>query len=451
MTEPERTPPTGEVPTGSPDKSPARTTGTATSPYTVGRPEPSARPDGANLWQLFLRNLWSANTVVVTTMAIVLAMAFGGLLIILSTPDLLERYGYFLDRPGDALGASWYTVRDAYLDLFRGSIFDAGAVQGWINGTNSWELAFFPISETLNYAAPLVFTGLCVALAFRGGLFNIGAQGQAIMGVVFAGLAGFLLHLPPVIHLLVALLAAAVGGLIWGFIPGFLKARTGAHEVITTIMLNYVALLFLGWLVLQEGVRDPDRSDAISRPTDETAELPRLLGDNLRVGAGILVAVLAAWAAAWVLNRSTFGFELRAVGANPDAARTAGMSVGRTITIVMAMAGALAGLGGGSVVLGAQATALTGTVVGNIGFDGILVALLGRVKPWGVVLAALLFGALRAGGNRMQSYSGISLELVTVLQALIVLFVAAPALVKAVFQLRAARSGRPDTPLTKGW
>jgi simple sugar transport system permease protein len=152
-----------------------------------------------------------------------------------------------------------------------------------------------------------------------------------------------------------------------------------------------------------------------------------------------------------MLKTSTFGFELRAVGANPDAARTAGMSVARTITVVMALAGALAGLGGASVVLGAQANALTGTVVGNIGFDGILVALLGRVRPWGVVLAALLFGALRAGGNRMQSYSAISLELVFVLQALIVLFVAAPALVKAIFQLRAIRTTGLETTMTKGW
>jgi simple sugar transport system permease protein len=249
----------------------------------------------------------------------------------------------------------------------------------------------------------------------------------------------------------VALIAGAVGGLIWGFIPGFLKARTGAHEVITTIMLNYVAFLFLGWLLLQHGVRDPARSDAISKVVESSAKLPRLLGSNLRVDAGIILALLVAWGAAWMLKTSTFGFELRAVGANPDAAKTAGMSVARTTIIVMALAGALAGLGGSTVVLGSQANALTGSVVGNIGFDGILVALLGRVKPWGVVLASLLFGALRAGGNRMQAYSGISLELVFVLQALIVLFVAAPALIKAVFRLRAARAARLETAKAKGW
>ena len=216
-------------------------------------------------------------------------------------------------------------------------------------------------------------------------------------------------------------------------------------------MLNYVALLFLNWIILQNGVKSATRSDAISKDVLATAKLPHLLGDNLRVDAGIIVAVAVTVGVGWILNRSTFGFELRAVGANPDAARTAGISVARTVVLVMALAGALAGLGGSSVVLGAQASALTGSVVGNVGFDGIQVALLGRVKPWGVVLAALLFGALRAGGNRMQSYSGISLELVTVLQALIVLFVAAPALVKAVFRLRAARAARLGTSMAKGW
>jgi general nucleoside transport system permease protein len=426
---------------------------TDTAPATAaGAPTPSDDENRQrSLWQQFLHNLWTANTVAVTALAIVLAMVIGGVLIILSDTRLLSPYSYFFSRPTDAIESSWFAVRDAYLNLFKGSVVDWEAVQGWINGTNSWELVFFPVSETLSYATPLVFTGLCVALAFRGGLFNIGAQGQAVMGVALAGLAGFVLHLPPVIHLLVALLAGAFGGLVWGFIPGLLKARTGAHEVITTIMLNYVALFFLGWLILQNGVRNPDRSDAISKDIEANAKLPRLLSENLRVGAGILLAILVAWAAAWMLNRSTFGFELRAVGSNPHAAKTAGMSVARTTVMVMALAGALAGLGGSSVVLGAQANALTGTVVGNIGFDGILVALLGRVKPWGVVLASLLFGALRAGGNRMQAYSGISLELVTVLQALIVVFVAAPALVKAVFQLRAYRAAKNEPSMARGW
>ena len=216
-------------------------------------------------------------------------------------------------------------------------------------------------------------------------------------------------------------------------------------------MLNYVAVYFLSWIIVQNGVQNPNRADAISKPVDSTAQLPRLLGEDLRVHAGILLAVAATWFIAWLLNRSTLGFELRAVGANPDAARTAGISVTKTYVLVMVFAGMLAGFGGSTMVLGTTATALTPLVIAQIGFDGILVALLGRVKPWGVLLAALLFGALQAGGNRMQSYSGISLELVTVLQALIVIFIAAPALVKTIFQLRAARAARLQTSLAKGW
>jgi simple sugar transport system permease protein len=420
----------------------------AAGPVAAGDEGPE---DSPTFMQLFVHNLWAANTVTVTVLAVVLAMVIGAVLIVISDPNVLAMYGYLTARPSDALTSSWAVVSNAYANLFQGAVFDPAAVSGWVNGTNSWQPVFAPISETLTYTAPLVFTGLSVALAFRGGLFNIGAQGQATLGVILAALAGFLLPLPPVVHLIVALFAGALGGAVWGFLPGFLKARTGAHEVINTIMLNYVAVYLLAWIIVQNGVQDRTRTDAISRSVDSSAQLPRLLGGNLRVHAGILLAVLATWAVAWLLNRSTLGFELRAVGANPDAARTAGISVTRTYMLIMVIAGALAGLGGANMVVGTTASALTPLVVAQIGFDGILVALLGRVKPWGVALAALLFGALQAGGNRMQSYAGISLELVTVLQALIVIFIAAPALVKAIFRLRAARAARLQTSLAKGW
>ncbi|MGW0431569.1 ABC transporter permease [Micromonospora sp. NPDC003197] len=421
---------------------------------TVGKQDQKpAEPDGDNrsFGQHFLQSLWAANTVTVTALALVLAIVIGAVLIIISDPDVLATYSYITARPSDAINSSWAAVSDAYANLFKGAVFDPEAISAWLNGTNDWKPVFAPISETLTYTTPLVFTGLSVALAFRGGLFNIGAQGQAIIGVILAALAGFLLPLPPVVHLIVALLAGALGGALWGFIPGFLKARTGAHEVINTIMLNYVGVYFLAWIILQNGVKEPTRTDAISRSVDSSAQLPRLLGDDLRMHSGILLAVLATWLVAWLLNRSTFGFELRAVGSNPDAARTAGISVGKTYMLLMAIAGALAGLGGANMVLGSTASALTPLVAAEIGFNGILVALLGRVKPWGVALAALLFGALQAGGNRMQSYAGVSLELVTVLQALIVIFIAAPAMVKALFRLRAARAARLQTSLAKGW
>jgi ABC-type uncharacterized transport system permease subunit len=396
----------------------------------------------------FLRRLWSANNVTLTFLSTILAVLIGAVLIIVSDADVLAKFGYFTARPSDAVDASWLLVSTAYGDLLKGAFGDPAVFSAWFAGTATWQQALTPLSETLTYAAPLVFTGLSVALAFRGGLFNIGAQGQAVLGCLAAGVAGFTFGLPIVLNLIVALIAGIIGGALWGFIPGFLKARTGAHEVITTIMLNYTAGLFLSWLVIQQGIQAPGRTDAISKSVAESAMLPSP-GGVLRVHLGIILAVLVTIGVAWLLNRSAFGFELRAVGSNPHAAKTAGISVSKTYVLLMAIAGGLAGLGGAVQVLG-TAHSLTPAVAGNVGFDGLLVALLGRNRPWSTFFAALLFGALRAGGNRMQSFSGISLELVTVLQALIVIFIAAPALVKAIFRLRAARAAGLGASLAKG-
>jgi ABC-type uncharacterized transport system permease subunit len=417
-------------------------------------PRHAAPASAPGFGRTVLDNLFSANTVTVTVLAILLSLVVGAVLIVLSNSDLAGEYGYFFSAPGTVLGDSWVAISDAYANLFKGAVFDPATISGAIDGTNSWSQAFAPLSETLTYTAPLIFTGLAVALAFRGGLFNIGAQGQAIMGAICGAVVGFAVHLPYGVHLIAALLGALAGGALWAAIAGVLKARAGAHEVIVTIMLNNVALLFLGWLINQKGVHNPARSDAISKDVLKTAQLPTIPGVDhsvVRVHLGIVVGVLVAAGVGWLLTRSTVGFELRAVGANPAAARTAGMSVGRTYVLVMLISGALAGLGGGMMVLGTTASSLTGQVTANIGFDGITVALLGRGKPWGVVASALLFGALHAGGNRMQSYSHIAIDLVIVVQAVIVIFIAAPALVKAIFRLRAARTSGTPTSLAKGW
>ncbi|MFS8479591.1 MAG: ABC transporter permease [Micromonosporaceae bacterium] len=441
--------------TGSPPKSPAAEAEPGGAAGQGGQQDAagqggSEHPSAQAFLPVFLRNVWSANTVMVSVLAVVLAMLVGGVLILVSDEEVLAAFGYFFAAPSAAASESWRALSEAYTNLFKGAILDPAQVRSLAQGTGSWDRVLQPVSETLTYAAPLVFTGLAVALAFRGGLFNIGAQGQALLGAIGAATLGFALGLPPVLHMLVALLGAALAGAAWGFVPGILKARTGAHEVITTIMLNHTAALFLGWLIVQRGIQDPNRSDAISKPVHRSSYLLDLPGPTLRANLGIVFAVLACAAIAWLLNRSTFGFELRAVGSNPAAARTAGMSVGRTYVLVMAISGALAGLGGAAVVLGTEHT-LTPQVVGQIGFNGILVALLGRARPWGVLLGGLLFGALQAGGNRMQSYAQISVELVTVLQAMIVLFIAAPAFVKTIFQLRAARAARLETSMAKGW
>lgn len=373
--------------------------------------------------------------VLTTVAAIVLAFVVGAILMIVSDTEVRSTYAYFFARPSDALTASWDKVSSAYGALIQGSV-------------GSWQA----ITETTAQAAPLICAGLGVGLAFRAGLFNIGAQGQAIWGAILAAYVGFTFHLPPVLHFLVALVAGVIGGGIWGGIVGWLKARTGAHEVIVTIMMNYIAAGLLAYLLTTSAFQRPGRTDPISPIIDWNATFPRLAGSQLHLGFVIaLVAAVLVW---WILDRSTIGFVIKAVGANPHAAATAGMSVGRTTIITMTLAGALAGLAGVQAALAPSASGyavpLSLGIVGSIGFDAITVALLGRSKPLGTVLAGLLFGALHAGGLAMQSIAQTPLTLTTVLQALIVLFVAAPALVTTIIPFVKARKAKPVGPVSEG-
>ncbi|WP_425308299.1 ABC transporter permease [Ammonicoccus fulvus] len=368
--------------------------------------------------------------IVTTLVAFVLAFFVGAILMIVSDADVAAKWAYFFAQPGDALAASWEKVSGAYSALLVGSL------GGW-----------GPITETTAQAAPLICAGLGVGLAFRAGLFNIGAQGQAIWGAILAAYVGFTWHLPPVLHLIVAITIGVLGGAIWGGIVGWLKARAGAHEVIVTIMMNYIAVGLLAWLLTTTAFQRPGRADPISPVVDWNATLPRIEGSRLHLG--FLIALLAAVFVWWLLDRSTIGFAIRAVGANPHAAATAGMSVGRTTVITMTVAGALAGLAGVQFALGPSVLGtpvpLSAGLVGTVGFDAITVALLGRSRPFGTVLAGLLFGGLHAGGLAMQSMAGTPLTLTTVLQALIVLFVAAPGLVRTLVPILKGRRVRSLT------
>jgi simple sugar transport system permease protein len=400
-------------------------------------PAPTAGPPAARR-----RTAWSA--ALVTLLSLLTAMIVGALLIAVADEKTRGALGYFFAYPQDALSFGWHAVSSAYAALFEGAILDPSSLS-----SGSFSQILNPLSETLLNATPLICAGLSVGLAFRAGLFNIGAQGQIILAAIFAGYVGFAISLPPFVHVVVALLAGVVGGALWGGIAGWLKARTGAHEVISTIMLNYVALYLLAYLLSVPGFQAPPYGQAISNNVKSTARLPHLLGGDLRLHFGFLVALAVAAGTAWLLDRSTLGFRLRAVGANPNAARTAGMAVEPSYTVVMLIAGGLAGLAGVSQILGTN-RAVTQDIDAGYGFDAITVALLGRANPWGTVLAGLLFGALRAGGVAMQSQTGTPIDLVTVVQALIVLFIAAPQLIRSIFRLRAERGGVGQA-LAKGW
>jgi general nucleoside transport system permease protein len=433
---------------------PATDAGSAPAESTSAAATDTTQRQRKSAFRRFIDFVMTANPFILSLLSFITALIVGAILIVLANQEVMSQFGYFFAQPGTALSSAWNAIWQAYSNLFKGALFDPANVRGAINGTNSWAVALHPIAETLTYATPLIFTGLAVAFAFRSGLFNIGAQGQAVMGGILAAVIGFSLHLPGWVLLPLALIGAIVGGGIWGFVPGLLKARTGAHEVIVTIMLNYIAGNFLLWIINQKGVHDPKRSDAISKTIFSGAKLPKIFGPQdsvlLRTSLGLILGLLAAALVAWLINRSTLGFELRAVGLNPDAARTAGMSVSGTYVTAMVISGALAGLGGAAQLLG-TAYNLTSQVMGNIGFDGITVALLGRTKPWGTVLAAVLFGALYAGGNQMQSNAGVTVDLVNVLQAVIVLFIAAPGLIKAMYHLREDPNARFEATLARGW
>jgi len=374
-----------------------------------------------------------------TFLSLVLALLVGAVLIAVSDEEVRAASSYFFARPGDMLSAIVQSIAQAYAALFRGALLDTRA--------DSFAAMFAPIADSLLFATPLIAGGLAVALPFRAGMFNIGAEGQITLAAVGAAYVGFAINLPPVIHVIAAVLAGIVFGAIWGGIPGLLKAATGAHEVITTIMLNYVARFGLLYILSTEAFLRPGRVDPISPGILDTAVLPRFFsGSTLNVG--LLLALAAAVFTWWLLARSTIGFRFRAVGANPDAARTAGISVPRAYVGVMLVAGGLAGIAGVGQVLGSERV-LTQGISAGLGFDAITVALLGRANPWGVVGAGLLFGALQAGSITMQAQTGTSLDIVTVVQALIVLFIAAPALIRAVFRLQTTGGGIGQ--LSKGW
>ncbi|MGS0686192.1 ABC transporter permease [Nakamurella sp. GG22] len=368
------------------------------------------------------------SSALISVLAVVLALIIGGVLIAAADPDVQAAAGYFFARPADLVSAVWESVSSAYIALFQGAIYNTQA-ETLAGGLKS-------LSDTMTASVPLIFAGLGIGIGFRAGMFNIGAQGQIILGAIFAGYIGFAFQLPPGVHLLLAIVGAALGGAIWAGIAGLLKARTGANEVIVTIMLNYIAVYLIAYLLSTSAFLRPGSINPKSPPMEASALYPKLLDlPGWRLHWGFILALVAAVAVWWLMDRSTIGFAFRAVGANPEAARTAGISVSASYFWVMVTAGALAGLAGSAQILGPVSDGLTAGVAASYGFDAITVALLGRSKPFGTVLAGLLFGALQAGGYTMQSLTGTPIDVVLVLQSLIVLLIAAPPLVRRVFFL----------------
>ncbi|MEX1246861.1 MAG: ABC transporter permease [Anaerolineales bacterium] len=292
------------------------------------------------------------------------------------------------------------------------------------------------VVETLIKATPFLLVGLGIALAFRGGLFNIGVEGQLFVGSAVTVIIGYSFELPFYLHLPLALIGGMIGGAIWAGIPGWLKARYGAHEVITTIMFNYMALRVINWAIGTDGpMRAPRTTVPETSAVFESARLPILLADS-RLHAGVLIAIAAVFLVYWLLWKTKIGFEIRTVGANPHAARYAGINVPFNTVLTMAISGALAGLAGGIQVLGlAPYNFTTGFNVG-LGFDSIAVAVLGAIHPFGIALSSLLFGAMDAGSRLMQLRTKVPADVITITQGLILAFVAADQIIRGLYRIR---------------
>lgn len=377
----------------------------------------------------------------VPALAVATALILGGIVIVLSDFENLSRLG--TDPAGAILGAVG-GVFNGYGAMLSGAVGDPGRILTAFETGSERDIAtaIRPLTETLVAATPLIFVGLAVAISFRTGMFNIGGGGQLIIGALGATIVGIGLQtsgLPALVILVLAIGASIVFGGFWGFIPGFLKARTGAHEVITTIMLNQIAAQLVQVALLGSALRAAGSSQPISKTMTPWVDVPPIVDlPGIRLDYGFVVALLTAGFVSWLLFKTTKGYELRAAGFNLTAARYAGMSAGGSMMLAMTLSGALAGMGGGFVVIGTVGQ-LTNDLAIGIGFNAIALALLAGLRPSGVVAAALLFGAMTTGGKVMGIQSGIPFDLLFFIMAMVIMFVAAPGLIRAIWRVRVAR------------
>lgn len=405
-----------------------------------------------NFWQrLFLRKGFSG-AILVPILAVITALIIGGLIIAFTNMDTLAAWRNFFNDPLEAINKTWITIRDAYTAMFYGAFGDPVEITRqigvWIKTGDSKKLlaAIRPVGESLLLSVPYILAGLGVAVGFQCNLFNIGAEGQLYIGGLMTAYVGYAVHgLPWYIHAPLAILAGAAAAGIWGFIPGILKARYGAHEVINTIMMNYIAYRLMDYLL-----NGPMKSGGTPATPQvlPTAILAPIFPAPVRLHWGIFIALGLALVVYWLLWKTPFGLELRMVGVNAKAARYAGISVKKTMVIAMIISAVLCGLAGSVHLLGVDRRMMPSFSPGY-GFDAIALALLGNSHPLGVVLSSLLFAFLRGGAPRMQVVAGTPVEIIRIIQGMVIVFVAAPEIIRGLYRLRASRrektSAAPST------
>jgi len=388
------------------------------------------------------------SSLLIPILAVVSGLLMGGLIVAVTSESF---YTVWSQSPLQAIGNGLKAAWESYVTLFSGAFGTPSKIIAAIQGGDALEIrrAINPFFESLVKSIPYIFAGLAVSLGFRSGLFNIGVEGQIFMGGIFSVWVGYTFKgLPAIIHLPLAFLAGALGGALWGFIPGLLKAKTGGHEVINTIMMNYIAFRLTDWL-LREPMQRPGSTNPISPTIEDSARLPQFFPDPIRFHLGFFVALAVAVLVYWFLFKTKWGFDLRTVGANPRAARYAGMNIVKSTVVAMSLSGALAGMAGANELLGVNHH-LSQSFSPGYGFDSIALALLGRTHPVGVVLAALLFGTLRNGAVRMQAAAGIPIDIISVMQAFILAFIAAPAIVRTIYRLKEPKKAEAEIRV-RGW
>jgi len=401
-----------------------------------------------NFWQrLFVRKSIS-ETILLPILAVFTALVIGGLIIAFTNVDTLAAWRNFFNDPLGALVKTWTTIRDAYSAMFVGAFGDMGKIYEqlgvWIKTGENKQLlsAIRPVSESLMLSIPYILAGLGVAVGFQCNLFNIGAEGQLYIGGLATAFIGYAVHgLPWYIHAPLAILAGAVAAGIWGFIPGILKARFGAHEVINTIMMNYIAYRLMDYLL-----NGPMKSGGTPATPQvlPTAVLATIFPSPVRIHWGFFIALGMSVVVYWLLWKTSFGMELRMVGTNAKAAHYAGISVKKTMVLAMVISAVLCGLAGSVHLLGVDRRMMTSFSPGY-GFDAIALALLGNSHPLGVVLSSLLFAFLRGGASRMQVVAGTPVEIIRIIQGMVIVFVAAPEIIRGIYRLNASRQTKQPT------
>jgi simple sugar transport system permease protein len=397
-------------------------------------------PRRSRLLEISLR-VRRANMALVLALALFVGLVIGAIMIIVTTPTLVHSWATFFSHPGKTISENFNTVWFAYEWIFQGALFNFHAVRVLIDHPDKTHLAtaLGPISLTLQYATPLIVAGLGLAIGFRSNIFDIGGQGQVIAGGLIAGLIGFSLNLTPILQVSLELVGAVLAGALLASLAGVLKAYTGAHEVIVTMMSNYIMVLLMGYLLITNLFARPGLRDGAGKAVNPSGQLPDFfshLNSSLLVNFGFVIALAMVFVVQWFFDRSKTGFELLMVGQNGEAARTAGINAKRTTIIILCLAGGLCGLAGMLELTGVDHF-LSPNFGGSYGFDAITVALLGRNRPWGVFFGAVFFGAMYAGGEAMQAFtpSNIQYSLAQVIQAVVVFGVATPALIVEIFRL----------------